>query len=522
MSVTHSTEGDNPACTKVSDRSTAEQLAGELEQAGTTLRSLMTDAVSNGDAFDTTERAVWDAVRTIGFQALELFIRLQGVGDLGDHVATDEKSLQRSKRPTATIVRSIFGRHSFKQFTYSSGKNRAIELSPISARMQLPANQWSYFLQEFSQMFCVDQAFGQAAENLETVLGSPFSVDTLEQTNQRMGEQADAFLDQLPTPQKSDEGKLLVASADCKGVPLIRDDTAKVPAFDTAKKNPGNRRMATVTSVYSVDAYRRTPEEILAALFRDEGATEETKKKRPQPKFKHTMAHFPTTVADGEATIAVSGIHEGVAWLGAQVSARRKKRQPLILLMDGQECLWDVAGQHLQGKRPLVEILDIIHVSTYVWEASSLFQSTREHREAFTRERLLKILQGDVRGVIRGLRRMGSLAKLNGEKLKTLQRICGYFEKHKARMRYDQYLAAGYPIASGVIEGACGHLVKDRMERSGMRWTLECARSMLNVRAVFQSDYWKQFHQQRIAKLNESLHPHRKQLGDYSPLTLAC
>lgn len=69
--------------------------------------------------------------------------------------------------------------------------------------------------------------------------------------------------------------------------------------------------------------------------------------------------------------------------------------------------------------------------------------------------------------------RMRAMHDLRGKKLNELEKICNYFENNKSRMEYDQYLKAGYPIASGVIEGACGHLVKDRMERSGMRWKLE-------------------------------------------------
>jgi len=91
-----------------------------------------------------------------------------------------------------------------------------IDLRPISARLDLPEHQWSYLLQEFSQLFCVEQAFNQASRNLETVLGGRFSVDTLEHTSQRMGVEADAFLDALPVPAKADEAKLLVATADGK------------------------------------------------------------------------------------------------------------------------------------------------------------------------------------------------------------------------------------------------------------------------------------------------------------------
>lgn len=68
---------------------------------------------------------------------------------------------------------------------------------------------------------------------------------------------------------------------------------------------------------------------------------------------------------------------------------------------------------------------------------------------------------------------MRAMHELRGKKLNELEKICNYFENNKSPMEYDQYLKAGYPIASGVIEGACGHLVKDRMERSGMRWKLE-------------------------------------------------
>jgi hypothetical protein len=192
-----------------------------------------------------------------------------------------------------------------------------------------------------------------------------------------------------------------------------------------------------------------------------------------------------------------------------------------VLLIDGQLALWEAALVCL-SQTDRIEILDIIHVSTYIWEATTLLTSTEVERLEFTRERLLRILQGKVAGVIRGLRRMGSAAKLRGEKQRDLHRICGYLKKHQDRMRYDEYLAAGYPIASGVIEGACGHLVKDRMERSGMRWNQESAREMLNLRAAFQSSYWDQFCKQRVEVLGKQLHPHRDLLADYKPMTLAC
>jgi hypothetical protein len=204
---------------------------------------------------------------------------------------------------------------------------------------------------------------------------------------------------------------------------------------------------------------------------------------------KHTTAHFASSYEDGEKDVTVSALLEGTSWLAQQVEARRSPNQTVILLMDGQEGLWDAARTCLEGAA-VVEILDIIHVSSYVWEAASLFESTQDNRMAFARKRLQLILKGCVSSVLKGLRRLGTSKGLMGDKLKSLNTICGYLEKHKLRMRYDEYLMAGYPIAAGVIEGACRHLVKDRMERSGMRWTLEGTRSRL--------------------------------INDYRPLSLAC
>ncbi len=547
MSITETTLADNPGNesrhtesterTKSIERknSAATQAAQELRKLAEKIITRATTAAQNGDGFDQTERASWNSVLQIGFQAMQLFVALQGDGDLGPHVQTEDgKTLIRSKTSTATILRSVFGEHTFKQFTYAAGKRKAIELRPVSARMSLPQCRWTHLLQEFSQVFCVEQAYGQAAANLKLVLNDEFSVDTVEAINQNMRRSAGAFLADLPKPEPDSEAKLLVASADCKGVPLIKEDNEKVPAFETAKKNPGNRKMATVTSVYTVDPHVRTPEEITAALFREDRAAAETavqgiaaepdaKPARPEPQNKNTTAHFPTTTTDesGESNI-ISGILVGVAWIMNQIALRRRVGQILIVLMDGQESLWNAFAERLPFTQKTVPILDILHALAYVWKAAGLFCTTKAERMAFTRMRLLRILNGEVLSVVRGLRQMGTTHKLKGEDLKTLTTVCNYLQHNASRMRYDEYLRRGYPIASGVIEGACRHLVKDRMECSGMRWTLEGARNMLNVRAAHQSDHWRKFLNDHIANDTDKAHPHRNLIHHYKPTILPC
>ena len=115
------------------------------------------------------------------------------------------------------------------------------------------------------------------------------------------------------------------------------------------------------------------------------------------------------------------------------------------------------------------------------------------------------------------MRRMTTEHDLRGQKLKDVTTACNYLENNLERMRYDEFLAAGYPIASGVIEGACRHLVKDRMERTGMRWREPSAASMLLVRALEVTGLWEPFQIHRQAVERKRLHPHRKLLDDYTP-----
>jgi hypothetical protein len=87
--------------------------------------------------------------------------------------------------------------------------------------------------------------------------------------------------------------------------------------------------------------------------------------------------------------------------------------------------------------------------------------------------------------------------------------VCNYFENNAHRMRYDEYLKGGYPIASGVIEGACRHIIKDRIEQGGMRWRQVGAEAMLNVRAVNASSERERFGHWRQQEEAKRVHPHR-------------
>ena len=108
--------------------------------------------------------------------------------------------------------------------------------------------------------------------------------------------------------------------------------------------------------------------------------------------------------------------------------------------------------------------------------------------------------------MIAGLLRRLTRGKLSGPKRKVVQAAVEYLANNRGHMRYDEYLAAGYPIGSGVAEGACRHLVKDRMEQTGMRWTVEGAQAMLHVRALYLNDQWDEFVLYRIEEEQDRLY----------------
>jgi hypothetical protein len=294
-----------------------------------------------------------------------------------------------------------------------------------------------------------------------------------------------------------------VSSADGKGIVMRRTAADPAPkAHRTKGDKASQKRMATVGTVYTVDRYVRSPEQVLAALFRD---APEPSRDRPKPQHKHVWASLPVDEEPG------SGTEQVFAWLVGEVTQRDpERRKPLVYLSDGQETLWDARVQWLPQQHS-VDILDLLHVTPRLWQAAHVFHAEKSAAaEQFVRHHLLRVLQGKTAGVVRRLRALGRARKLSAAQNKTLGKACAYLRKNQQRMRYDAYLAAGYPISSGVIEGACRHLVKDRMERAGMHWTVPGAQAMLNVRSVYCSDAWDEYQEYRIAREQQNLYPYRE------------
>lgn len=161
------------------------------------------------------------------------------------------------------------------------------------------------------------------------------------------------------------------------------------------------------------------------------------------------------------------------------------RTKTIACLLDGERSLWQTSGEWLPQA---VGVLDLFHVLERLWTAAHCFHAEGSpEAAAFVSHRLTMLLGGKVGHVFGGLRRLRDRHQLKGEKLRRINAALTYYANNREHMRYDEYRAAGYPIGRGIAEGACRHLVKDRMEGTGMWWTVPGAQAMLHLRAVYIS-----------------------------------
>jgi hypothetical protein len=465
---------------------------------------LLTSAVHDARPLHEVERGLWDLVLQVGRCSLAAFLDSHGTGDLGETVTLpDGQQAQRLAELHSRRYVSIFGAFTLQRTVYGSREGQALEFVPLDNRLQLPPGVFSYVLQDWDQSLAVEQPFSQASQTIERILKLRQSVDSLEEMNRQTSHYVGWFRDLQGSPPAAQEGEFVVVTADCKGIVIRGQGTPTVCGGERpANQRANQKRMATVGAVYTVDPYVRTPEEVVAALFRDpdyEAAP------RPKPCHKRVWASLPEEGDDPKSSIGI--VFDWLWWEFAQRNP--KLTHPTISLCDGQETLWQACADSI-GDPKRVDILDLLHVTPRLWKAAKLLYGDKGKEVLpFVRQRVLQVLEGKVETVIRTLRRLGTERGLSGAKKKALSCICSYFNKNRQRMRYDEYLRAGYPIASGVIEGACRHLIKDRMERAGMHWTLTGAQAMLDVRSVWIGNQWEEFQNQRIERDVAALYPHR-------------
>ena len=412
-----------------------------------------------------------------------------------------ERTLQRlHERRLATV----FGEVDVRRLGY--GAAGADSLHPLDGELNLPQERYSHELRRRAAEQVAKGSYDEAVATLAGTTGTAVPKRQLEELVERAAQDFDAFYAQQSTGPEA-AGSLLVLSFDGKGVVMRHQDLRPATRKEAERRqhklsrrlSKGEKRhakrMATVAAVYTVAPFVRTPEEVAGTLAPVHAPAP---RKRPRPEAKRVWASLEK---DPEQVIEE-------AFAEAHKRDPEHRKQWVVLVDGAEQPLRLLAQLQRRHKVELTIVLDLIHVVEYLWQAAFVFcpEGSRELDDWVSR-RLLNVLQGYASSVAAGIRRSATLRHLSTAQREAADRCADYLLNYAPYLRYDDYLAAGLPIATGVIEGACRHLVKDRMELTGARWSLAGAEAVLRLRALRSSghfdDYWR-FHEAQEHQRNHA------------------
>jgi len=357
-------------------------------------------------------------------------------------------------------------------------------------------------VREMAEYLGVYGAYHQVAEVLERFFGLRLSSRALQAQVLTDAEDVVAYYEQKPAPAADTEAEVLVIQADGKGVPIIMEAATPQPVRLGKGQKRGRKKEALVTTAYTSAVAPRTPEAVLQSYYdltTSELQEEPTVHQAPQNK---------------RVWATLNGKDTALERLAQQVQAREGPHiHHRVALCDGCKALQTRISQHFPA---FTQVLDFIHANEYlrnvlrgsrVWDvANVLLGAEAPQRLSWMITHTRQLLTNEAPALIAELRDLAADSATTVRQRQQLEKTANYFERNLPAMDYATYLAHGWPIASGVIEGACRHFVKDRCELSGMRWSLNGAEQLLHLRAVAENDDWDTYHAFRKRQRHQRLY----------------
>ncbi|MCA9131321.1 MAG: ISKra4 family transposase [Planctomycetales bacterium] len=471
--------------------------------------TLIQEAHQDSIRLDKFERQLFAEVMKLGHAGLQDFIEAAGDGDVGEQIDIEGQVVRRSEEKQKRPYRSIFGELTIERYVYCRRKKSKALAKPLDQKLGLPADEVSYVLEDWMGELSVDLPFAPVADWLESSLGIQVPASMAHRRVDKLGSYVEEFNEQRESVPLKDEQDILVALADGKGVPVRTsfDQRAleelgikpsqrlkKQKDYPTSKHRHvlGDQKSqrATAGAFYSIAPHPRTVKDVLDGKSRDASV-----------KNKRLWAEM-NLLGEEEVSRGAERVFESLAAERAERDPEGKKT--LVCLMDGDRHLRSLQRKYLPDA---VEILDIFHVMERLWLAAHCFHAEASlEAEEWVQRHLAMLLENKVDSVRGLLQREINKERLSSTKLKNLTTVHQYFSINRQRMQYGTYLAAGYPIGSGVIEGACKHVIGDRMCGTGMRWEFEGAQRMLDLRVTKLNNEWKEFIEYRIRAEQQQLY----------------
>lgn len=427
---------------------------------------------------------------------LDDHMRLRSAAEKRVEVVGADGVERGSARESERQLESVVGRVAVPRLAYQA--SGAEDLHPLDASLNLPREMFSHGIRRMVAREVARASFDEVVELVHDYTGSTIAKRQVEQLAIRAAQDFDAFYEQREVERENERDKcddLLVLSTDGKGV-VMRHEHLREATRQAAEKKvykletrlaPGEKsdrkRMAQVATVYSIAPWQRSAADVLHTL-----REENTDKKRPKPYEKRVWA----SVEKQPRRVIREAFEEALR-------QDPEKRRRWVVLVDGApKQLRAVKAEARRAGVTVTLILDIVHVLEYVWKAArALFGESNTEAEKWVGDRLLALLTGRTGGEVAAtIRWWAARRKPETKALAQIEKACKYLASRTLTrlMRYRGALHDGLPIATGVIEGACRYLVKDRMDRTGARWSLTGAEAVLRLRAIRASGdfdaYW--------------------------------
>src|SRR3990172_9178417 len=383
---------------------------------------------------------------------------------------TDEVERTHHRRRALPLL-TVVGLVTAMRMAYGARGHRS--LAPLDASLNLPEELYSHGLRRLGAVEAARGSFDATVEGIERNTGTKVPKRQVEELVERAAQDFDAFYERPESAEAAtNEDDLLVLSLDGKGIVMRHEDLREATRKAAEKaqhkldrrlskgEKKDRKRMATVAAVYDLT---------------------------PRARNKRVWARVEKSAAEVTTAVFEEAHHR-------DPECRRR----WVVLVDGDR--HQIARIRAEARcrgmsKDVTLVVDFIHVLEYLWKAAwCFFEQGDKEAERWVTERAFAVLQGHSSDVGAGIRRSATLRNLPADKRVGADDCADYLIAKRTMLRYDRYLRDGLPIATGVIEGACRHLIVDRLDITGARWSVRGAEAILRLRSLRSSgdfdDYW--------------------------------
>lgn len=472
------------------------QLTQKLGQKFEELVALSEGYIESSEAMHDIEKGLLKHLLSIGLLLLRYIIgeKLKQAKEYIFDVDKQAEYQSKGKKPRRYL--SLFGWLSIKRPAHWHSEVGVVY--KLDECLKLPrGSYWSYNIQEFVGESASENDFRESVSLFNRLLGLDLHWESSVRNASRLGKQVEAYYEAnkaAPEP----EAVCFSASFDGKGVPKVKTPQTR-SGNPKARKGKGEKtgvkQSATVSVTSGFKPKQRNVEAILDGLMGQENQQIKTREKPKQPTEPnengwHQRIHRRAFLANQD-----KAVDYGIGDIKNRLCHADSR---FVVPIDGGSGLEEavLAAVKKHGLESAFDgiIMDIIHVSEYVWvAATAIFGEKSKLRTPWVRDLLADLLNSKTQKVIEDLEAIRDKTKLSKSKRKQVNKAITYFTNHQHKMDYLTFIEKGYPISSAMAESTCGHLVKERMEQSGMRWSSAGAQHIMDLRAVKINDDMEDF-----------------------------